>query len=133
MRVHPRSNHLRLAATLAGLMLLVACATPQQRCINGATREYQTVANLAAQTELNIARGYAIDVSYVPYTVYETCYYGNRRAYACPQTYNRTVETPQTIDVAEQKRILADLKIKLSSLQEASAAWIAQCQAQYPE
>lgn len=133
MRTRPKLTHLALGIALSGTVILTGCTTPQQRCINGATRDLRTVSNLAAETELNIARGYAIDVSYIPYTVYETCYYGNRRAYSCPQTYNRTVSTPRGIDVAEQKRILADLNKKKSSLQQASAEWVAQCQAQYPE
>lgn len=128
-----KMKHLTLGAVISGTLFVVGCATPQQRCINSVTREYRTVANLTTQTELNIARGYAVDVTYVPYTVYETCYYGSRRAYSCPQTYTRTVRNPKTIDVAEEKRKLIDLKKKLASLEDASAKWVAQCQLQYPE
>lgn len=120
-------------AILSGTVILVGCATPQERCVNSATKELSTVSNLAAETQANITRGYALDVSYVPYTVYETCYYGYRRAYSCPQTYTRTVRTPRSIEVAVEKRKLAELTKKAESLQEQTSAWVASCQLQYPE
>jgi len=51
----------RIFALLAVPLLLVACASPQQRCLMDATRELRTVDNLIAETEANLARGYAID------------------------------------------------------------------------
>lgn len=115
------------------MTFLAACGTPQERCIKGVSKELRTVAALRQETALNINRGYAVDVSYVPYTSYETCYYGNGRRYSCPRTYTRTVTQPRTIDVAEEKRKLKDLEAKQASLEAQTAPFIAQCQAQYPE
>ncbi len=53
----------RSLCTLAlGLALgLAACASPEERCVIAATKERRTVEALIAETEANLARGYAID------------------------------------------------------------------------
>ena len=50
---------IRKLAMLLPLSLLAACGTPQQNCIRGNTREYRVLTNLLAETEANLARGYA--------------------------------------------------------------------------
>lgn len=122
-----------LTVTVAGMVLLAACSTPQEKCINRVSKEMHTIDKLRQETAANISRGYAIDVSYVPYTTYGTCYYGNGRRYSCPQTYTRTVTKPRTIDVAQERSNLKELEQKLATLQEQSAPYIAQCKRQYPE
>lgn len=46
--------------SVLGLLLLAACATPQQRCISEVTRDLRVVDDLIAQTRLNLQRGYGV-------------------------------------------------------------------------
>lgn len=133
MSLNTKAKRTILAGTFAGLGLLVACGTPQEQCINGVTKDLRTIAGLRQETAANIARGYAIDVSYVPYTTYETCYYANGRRYGCPRTYTRKVTQPRTIDVSEEARKLKGLEQKQAALEKQAAPYIAQCKTQYPE
>lgn len=133
MRLTTKSNRLVASCLIASLGLLVACGTPQEQCINRVSKELRTVSELRAETAANITRGYAIDVSYVPYTTYDTCYYGNGRRYSCPRTYTRTVTQPRTIDVALEKRKLRDLEQKQLALEKQAAPYIEQCRVLYPE
>ena len=41
-------------------LLLAACATPQESCINGASRELSVINRLVQETRANVARGFAI-------------------------------------------------------------------------
>ena len=42
------------------LLALAACATPQEACINRATRELRTLDDLIAEQRATLARGYAV-------------------------------------------------------------------------
>ncbi|WP_380054355.1 hypothetical protein ACFE33_13470 [Falsihalocynthiibacter sp. SS001] len=123
----------KLTAFACALVVLAGCATQQERCVNSATRDLRTVTGLVAETQANIARGFGYNVQRVPYTVYETCYYAARRAYACPQTYTRTISTPVAIDIQEEKRKLASLQQRKTELESQVSEWIAQCRLKYPE
>lgn len=133
MSVNIKAKRTILTGALAGLGLLVACGTPQEQCINRASKELQTIEELRQETAANIARGYAIDVSFVPYTTYDTCYYANGRRYNCPRTYTRKVTQPRTIDISEEQSKLNGLEQKQAALEKQIAPYIAQCKAQYPE
>lgn len=133
MRRANKSKRIAASSLIVSLGLLVACGTPQEQCIKRVSKELRTVSALRAETAANITRGYAIDVSYVPYTTYDVCYHRNGRHYSCPRTYTRTITQPRTIDVAEEKRKLNDLEQKQVALEKQAAPYIEQCRIQYPE
>jgi hypothetical protein len=122
------------------LVLLAACGTPQEQCINRNTRDLRTVDRLIAETQGNLDRGYAFETV----TVYE-----DEWVY-CPQppvaegqpeppprlclderpvTENR----PKAIDLNEEARKLESLKAKRRDLARQAEGIIVQCKAQYPE
>ena len=119
--------------SLTALAFLAACATPQEQCINTASNEARTLRNLIAKTQGNIGRGYAIHRSQESYEVLEICYDKDKKPYQCSSTAYRTVETPVTIDVAEERRKLAQLKSHLPAATRRMNAGIANCRVQYPE
>ena len=47
--------------TLSTLLLLAACGTPQEQCINRNTRDLRTVDRLITEAQGNLARGYAYE------------------------------------------------------------------------
>ena len=124
-------------AVLSLLLLLAACATPLERCVNQATRELRTVEALIAETEANIARGYAIEEERVPYSYFTWCARDDDDEDGlgmvwCRQTAFRVREKPVAIDMAAERRKLAGLEEKRQELAAAAAAEIRRCRAAYP-
>ena len=125
---------------LLTIATLAACGTPQEQCISRNTRDLRTVDRLIAESEGNLARGYAFETV----TVYEDYW-----AY-CPQPApaegqpaqpprlcldERAVseKRPKAIDLNEEARKLDSLKAKRMQLARQAEAVTAQCKAQYPE
>ena len=128
---------LRASLALSTLALLAACATPQERCIRQGASEQTRLVNEVRETEANISRGYAIHRQTVPETIFHTC----RRIrdgkvvgyYPCPETYYRTVETPVSINIGEERKKLRGLKDALPGASKRASEAAAQCRIQYPE
>jgi hypothetical protein len=131
-------------AGLAACLLLAACATPQQRCINDATRNLRVVGDLIAQAETNLARGYGIrqDTIWVP--VWEQCTApvvvqnadGSRTFYPgqmCLDDEPRTVNRPVAIDLEAERRKLSQLQAQRKKLEREAGPAVAACRAAYPE
>lgn len=126
--------------TFLTLATLAACGTPQEQCINRNTRDLRTVDRLIAESEGNLDRGYA----YESVTVYEpywtTCPQPKPpageplpRPRMCLDERPVTEERPKAIDLDEEARKLASLKVKRKELARRAEAVIAQCKAEYPE
>lgn len=123
------------------LILLAACGTPQERCINGVTKDQRTLDRLIAESEGNIRRGYAYEEETVYVPVWQPCWYGPpvaeghkpRPPRMCMEEEARTSRKAVAIDLAAEGRKLEGLKAKRKELARASASAVAQCQAHYPE
>jgi hypothetical protein len=126
--------------TFPALVLISACGTPQEQCINRNTRDLRTVDRLIAETTGNLDRGYA----YETITVYEgywtTCDPPPQVEGQPPQPPRLclderpvTTQRPKAIDLNEEARKLDSLKAKRIELAARAKAVIAQCKAAYPE
>lgn len=134
-------RNIRLAATLALPLLLVACGTPQERCIDRNNSEYRTVSRLLAEVEGNLARGYAWEERQVvrdrltqcrtvvrdregkAQVVYEPCW----REYVDTQRYR------VPIDPAAETRKRDNLAQRQAALATRAEAVVEACRAAYPE
>lgn len=121
------------------LVLLAACATPQEQCILNATAEYRQVNQLVAQVEGNLARGYAIREDFVEFPVMVACmapgWVGDgawMQGGMCMDTATRVVETAIPIDPDIERRKLANLKSKQAQLARTAEPAIAACREAYP-
>lgn len=125
---------------LLTLSALAACGTPQEQCISRNTRDLRTVDRLIAESEGNLARGYAFETV----TVYEDYWaYCPQRAVSegqpvppprlCLDERPVTEKRPKAIDLNDEARKLASLKEKRTSLARQAENVIAACRAQYPE
>ena len=125
---------------LLTLATLAACGTPQEQCISRNTRDLRTVDRLIADTEGNLARGYAFETV----TVYEDYWaYCPRPPVAegqpappprlCLDERAVTEKRPKAIDLNDEARKLSSLKEKRTSLARQAEKVIAACKAQYPE
>ncbi len=120
-------------AILPALALLAACATPQEQCINTATNEVRAINSAISTAKGNIARGYAIHRSTQSFEVPTVCYDAEKKPYKCYEFDTRTVETPVSINVAEERRKLASLQKRMPAATRKMKAGVASCRAQFPE
>jgi hypothetical protein len=133
----------RLTA-LALCLLLAACGTPQDRCIASVTRDLRVVDRLIADTEANLARGYALvnQTVFVPAWDYCTGPVLVQPAAGgppmlipgqwCLDDDPVTVRRPVAIDPAAEKRKLAGLQDQRRKILARAEPAIAQCRASYP-
>lgn len=126
-------------AVLVLPLLLAGCATPQQRCLSGATAALRPVDRLIAETEATISRGYGLQATTVYRTVWVPCWggygtYGYRTGGGmCLDEQAQIIEQPVAVDIAAEKRKLAQLKAKRRDLAAQAAPEVAECRALYPE
>lgn len=123
---------------IPALLILTGCATPQERCINSATRDMRVVDQLIAESMATLARGYALDSQIVTRTDFEDCTprataeYPNPRPQMCLVEVPQTITKPVAVDLAAEKAKLKGLEAKSAQQSIAAAAAIAACRAQYP-
>jgi hypothetical protein len=137
----------RVLAPFALLACLAACATPQQACIAEATRDLRTLDRLIAETEANIARGFAIDTYQTTESRFVLCP-GPRRVITqpngtqivvddgpsyCWRDVTVTAERPRAIDVAAERRILASTRAERARKARAAERAVAECRVRFPE
>jgi hypothetical protein len=131
------------AFLLPSLLLLAACGTPQQQCINRETRDLRVVERLIAETQGNLARGYGFEEVTVFTTEYVDCtpqvvVPEGQPAPAvarrlCLEDVPETVRRPVAIDLVAEQRKLDSLITKRRDLTARAQTAIAACQAAYPE
>jgi hypothetical protein len=133
--VESNRNKMRSSLTLALLIPLLACGTPQQQCIRNATAQTRTLDRLIAASQANLARGYGYRTE--QRTRFEWVVCGSyRRGYApnmCFEPVEDTVTVPEAIDPALEQRKLDNLLAKRAALAKQTTNAIASCKATYPE
>ena len=126
---------------LPALLILTACGTPQEQCINRNTRDLRTMQKLVDETQANITRGYAIEeyTAWVP--VWQICEVPAAAAAGepapppryCFEQEPETRTRPKAIDLRAEAAKLESLLQRRDELARAAEPVIAQCRAQYPE
>jgi hypothetical protein len=125
------------------LLILAACGTPQQQCINRETRDLRVVERLIAETQGNLDRGYGFEEVTIYTTEYVDC---TPRVVVpegepapvvqprlCLEDVPETVRRPVAIDLGAEQRKLDGLLIKRRDLLGRAEGVIAACKAAYPE
>lgn len=133
----------RALPALVLLATLAACGTPQEQCIARETRDLRILDRLIAETEGNIARGYAIEEYTVDVTYWGTCLVpqapdatGVRPpplAEPCLQDREVTRTRPKAIDLGAERSKLTSMRDKRRELARTADRAIAQCRVQFPE
>lgn len=124
---------------LPALLLLAACATPQQQCVNNATNDLRVLDSLIAETEGNIQRGFAYQESIAVTPQWQFCgggwggYNLNVGTQMCWVNQPTPVQQPVAIDVNAEKAKLNSLRQRRAQQERATQAALAQCQAQFPQ
>lgn len=119
------------------LVVLAACATPREQCINDVTRETRIMSSLIAETEGNIARGYALEERQDVRTVMRRCEGknedGSTFTFMCQDTDTINTTVPVAIDLDAERAKLASLRERFTQTQSASNQGVAQCIRMHPE
>lgn len=127
------------------LLVLAACGTPQQQCINAVTRDLRVVEELIGEAQVNLARGYGMEDVTVfvprwdycaPAVIVQNADGSQTMAQApqmCMDNEATTVTRPVAIDLAAERRKLAQLQAQQGILMKRAEPAIAQCRVQYPE
>ncbi|MBU2994246.1 hypothetical protein Q4555_07280 [Octadecabacter sp. 1_MG-2023] len=122
---------------LIPLIALAACGTPRERCIAGANRPVASLDQLIATTRGNIERGYALveveDVRVLRRTCEGVREDGTKFRYRCDETETFTRREPVTIDIANERRKLAQFIERRETAVQQAQATTQQCIAVHPE
>lgn len=132
---------IRKIALLLPLTLLAACGTPQENCIRGNTREFRVLSNLLAETEANLARGYAWKERQVTRTELGFCRRPVRQrdgdiVYIESSCWRDVVDTERyrvPIDPAAERRTRDYLTDKLKTETARAEQVVKACKVAYPE
>jgi hypothetical protein len=123
---------------LSALALVAACATPREACINSAQRELRVVNGLISETQVNLARGYAVVDQQEVRVVRSTCpVFGPDGAQIgttpCEQPETVTTQVPQAIDLNAEQAKLQSLLQRRNQMDQQVQAQVQQCLAANPE
>lgn len=132
---------IRKIALLLPLTLLAACGTPQENCIRGNTREFRVLSNLLAETEANLARGYAWKERQVTRTELGFCRRPVRQrdgdiVYIESSCWRDVIDTERyrvPIDPAAERRTRDYLTDKLKTETARAEQVVKACKVAYPE
>ncbi|MDA1154819.1 MAG: hypothetical protein O2873_08705 [Proteobacteria bacterium] len=128
---------MRPALMILPFLALAACATPREQCIGQATRDLRVLNSLIAETQGNLARGYAIEEQQGVRTLRKTCRGENSDGtifrYSCDETETFTTNRPVAIDLNVERAKLNSLVERRNQQQATSDQVVLQCIAAHPE
>ena len=122
----------RRALLALGLAAALAGCSARDLCIAEARSELRTLDRLVAETRATIARGYAVEERTVPERIFTRCRDADGDLGPCWVTVPRTERRPVTVDIAEERRKLAQLEARRAEEAAAAAERIRRCRARYP-
>lgn len=115
--------------SLAALALLVACASPRERCEREASRDLDILNGLIAESEATLERGYAYEEVRYPDVRVRLCYNNGGPGFFCGSNRVRTERRPVAVDLDAERRKLATLEEKRRELVLRTQREVAACQA----
>ncbi|WP_134016038.1 hypothetical protein [Litoreibacter halocynthiae] len=119
------------------LLLLSACASPRETCMQNAVKDLRIVQALIADTQATIDRGYAIQtetrtVIYTNFCV-GTGIGSDGRFSFCNYPQPVTTKKPVAVDLDQERRKLRSLKAKETELKRESLLQQQRCELEFPE
>lgn len=121
------------------LFALAACGTPQERCINQVAGDLPTLDRLIAETEGNIARGFAWEEVTTTRTTFVDCTPHATKSDPTPATQHCVSDVEETtrkavaLDLNAEKAKLASMQERRAQLAANMAPAIEACRKTYPE
>lgn len=128
----------RLPLLALGLTL-AACGTPQEQCISQASRDLRVVEGFIAESEANLARGYAFAEVIETHPEWVDCTPEPTEANPTPEKRKCLIDVAETkvrpvsIDLGAEAAKLESLRAKRSQLIDQASGAVAICRQRYPE
>lgn len=125
------------AALLLVPLLLTACATPREACLDEVNREVRVLDALIGETRANLSRGFALEERQEIRTRRTFCTGKNEDGstfrFRCEETDTVTRNVPVAIDLNAERAKLTSLEQRQMQNISNAQAGIAQCIARFPE
>ena len=119
------------------LLALMACATPQQRCIIKAAPDLPVLNRLIAESEGNLTRGYAFRDVEIEIDVWKLCRVdltpSESEVAMCLETETTTTREAVAIDLTAEAAKLASMRARRDEIEAQAQPAFAQCQAEFPK
>ena len=119
------------------LLALMACATPQQRCIIKAAPDLPVLNRLIAESEGNLTRGYAFADVEMEIDVWKLCRVDLTPSEVgqtmCLETETTTTREAVAIDLTAEAAKLASMRARRDEIEAQAQPAFAQCQAEFPK
>ena len=114
---------------LFALIIPLAACTPHEQCVARHTKETRTIDDLIAKTAGDIERGYALEERRQMQVGLVLCTNPSNNIHFCTSRQSSQPRKPVAIDLAVEKRKLAQLKARRLKLHNNPEAQIAACEA----
>ncbi|SIS97280.1 hypothetical protein SAMN05421759_10861 [Roseivivax lentus] len=119
---------------LPSCLLLAACLSPLERCVEQANRSLWAAEEELREIEATLARGYALETVETTVPFYTTCYDSSLdRRVPCFEDLTRTRTIRVEVDEAELRRRRDELAAQIVVLRPGAEAAAAECRARIPE
>ncbi len=118
--------------TLSSLVFLTACADRRGDCVEEAMRDVRVLEELIAETERNIARGFATQPEPTVRTGVSFCLTASNPLGICTRTETEVRDRPVAIDVLAERRKLRQLRDREAELRERARLEVLACEARFP-
>lgn len=115
------------------LLVLAACATPQERCINDAAAPYRAALKERTEIAKALSRGFVYQTEYETRRVFTRCKVGPDRYVACWDRKTVPVTKRIPIDRTELRKRDAQLAKDLPDLERAANRGAQACLQAFPE
>ena len=115
------------------LLLLAACATPREACLNDAAAPWRSAMRERERIAADLARGYTFETDFERRRVYATCRTSKGHPYGCWDTITEPVTRRVPVDRPALTARLDELTRALPALRAEAQTDAAQCRASYPE
>ncbi|MHA6325111.1 hypothetical protein [Roseivivax sp. CAU 1753] len=119
---------MRPLIALPALLLLSACLSPLERCVEQANRSLWAAEAELAELEATLARGYALETRESTIPFFATCYdSGTQSRVPCFHDVTRTTTRQVAVDLVAVRRRADALNAQIAALRPGADAASAQC------
>ena len=123
---------------LLALVPLVACGTPQERCVRSVTKDVRVLDRLIATSRGNLERGYAYETQGYYDTEYRICGYttikkDKLRPIWCLEDVWTTRRVRVAINLDDEAATLKTMEVRRAEMAHEAQPAIAECAALHPE